>query len=205
MWPYGTVVAAMALPACSWRSMALRRMALPWSFTLKQYKNAKSTGASTEILRYLPALTKTCWIIVQDTLHHLEPIDEALQLFNSSLKKGGKILSVEENGSNIIQRIKLYKYRGNRRIITIWDEKLQKDILIGNENIRSLDSWQQLFIKNGFRITDDSVQYVRYFLPIHYRFSDPEKLLQKEQQIQEGKGIRREYFFFGLNFIAEKK
>jgi SAM-dependent methyltransferase len=145
------------------------------------------------------------WIIVQDTLHHLEPIDEALQIFNSSLKKGGKILSVEENGSNIIQRIKLYKYRGNRRIITIWDEKLQKDILIGNENIRSLDSWQQLFIKNGFRITDDSVQYVRYFLPIHYRFSDPEKLLQKEQQIQEGKGIRREYFFFGLNFIAEKK
>ena len=152
----------------------------------------------------LPAPASYDWIIVQDTLHHLEPIDEALQIFNTSLKKNGKILSVEENGNNIIQRIKLYKYRGNKRIITIWDEKLQKDILIGNENIRSLDSWTRLFEKNGFHIENNSVQYVRYFLPVHYRFGDPGKLLQKEQQIQDRKGFRREYFFFGLNFIAEK-
>jgi SAM-dependent methyltransferase len=144
------------------------------------------------------------WVIVQDTLHHLEPIDEALAIFHDSLKKGGRILSIEENGNNIIQRLKLYKYRGNKRIITIWDEKLQKNILIGNENIRSLDNWSLLFAKNGFRLKDDSVQYIRYFLPFQYRFSDPEKLLQKEQAIQKEKGFRREYFFFGLNFIAEK-
>jgi len=30
-------------------------------------------------------------------------------------------------------------------------------------------------------------------------------LLHKEQHIQSRKGMRREYFFFGLNFIAEKK
>ena len=35
------------------------------------------------------------WIIVQDTLHHLEPIDDALQIFKESLKKGGKVLSIE--------------------------------------------------------------------------------------------------------------
>jgi len=145
------------------------------------------------------------WIIVQDTLHHLEPIDEALQIFHSSLKKNGKVLAIEENGNNIIQRLKLYKYRGNKRIITIWDEKLQKDILIGNENIRSLNTWKKLFEKNTFRITESSVQYVRYYLPLHYRFSDPEKLLKKEEKIQEATGMRREYFFFGLNFIAEKK
>lgn len=152
-----------------------------------------------------PAADSYDWIIVQDTLHHLEPIDDALQIFNTSLRKNGKILSVEENGNNIIQRIKLYKYRGNKRIITIWDEKLQKDILIGNENIRSLDSWRQLFEKNGFRIPDTGVQYVRYYLPLNYRFSDPDTLLKKEQQIQQTKGMRREYFFFGLNFIGEKK
>jgi SAM-dependent methyltransferase len=151
-----------------------------------------------------PAPDSYDWIIVQDTLHHLEPIDEALQIFNDSLKKNGKILSIEENGNNIIQRIKLYKYRGNKRIISIWDEKLKKDILIGNENIRSLDSWRQLFEKNGFHLQEGSIQYIRYFLPFRYRFSDPEKLLQKEQEIQSGKGLRREYFFFGLNFIAEK-
>ncbi len=152
-----------------------------------------------------PAPASYDWIIVQDTLHHLEPIDDALVIFRESLKKGGKVLSIEENGNNIIQRIKLYKYRGNKRIITIWDEKLQKDILIGNENIRSLESWEKLFEKNGFSINAGSVQYVRYYLPINYRFSDHETLLEKERKIQAGKGMRREYFFFGLNFIAEKK
>ena len=152
-----------------------------------------------------PAPATYDWIIVQDTLHHLEPIDEALQIFSSSLKKGGKILSIEENGNNIIQRIKLYKYRGNKRIITIWDEKLQKDILLGNENIRSLEQWDNLFVKNGFKVDAATVQYLRYFLPVNYRFSDPEKLLAKELYIQKDKGFRREYFFFGLNFIAEKR
>ncbi len=145
------------------------------------------------------------WIVVQDTLHHLEPINDALKIFNESLRTGGKVLSIEENGNNIIQRLKLYKYRGNKRIISIWDEKLQKDILIGNENIRSLEQWQQLFEKNGFGISQSSVQYVRYYLPFQYRFSDPDALLRKEQSIQTTPGIRREYFFFGLNFVAKKR
>lgn len=145
------------------------------------------------------------WIIVQDTLHHLEPINDALQIFKDSLRKNGKVLSIEENGSNVIQRLKLYKYRGNKRIITIYDEKLKKDILIGNENIRSLAAWQRLFEQNGFGLLNDSVQYIRYYLPFQYRYSDPELLLEKERHIQSSAGLRREYFFFGLNFIAEKK
>jgi len=152
-----------------------------------------------------PAPASYDWIIVQDTLHHLEPIDEALQIFNESLKKNGKVLSIEENGNNIIQRLKLYKYRGNKRIITIYDEKLKKDILIGNENIRSLASWQHLFEKNGFGMLQGSVQYIRYYLPFYYRLSNPDQLLAKELRIQSSSGMRREYFFFGLNFIAEKK
>ena len=145
-------------------------------------------------------------IIVQDTLHHLEPINDALKIFNNCLGKGGRVLSIEENGSNIIQRAKLYKYRGNKRIISIWDEKLQKDILIGNENIRSLANWTKLFRANGFEIPARSVQYVRYYLPVHYRFSDPQVLLEKENKIQAGgNSLRREYFFFGLNFVAQKQ
>lgn len=151
-----------------------------------------------------PAPASYDWIIVQDTLHHLEPINDALKIFNDSLKPGGKVLSIEENGNNVIQRLKLYKFRGNKRIITIWDEKLKKDILIGNENIRSLASWQELFRKNGFAIKDDSVQYVRYYLPVSYRFSESEQLLKQEEQIQSSPGFKREYFFFGLNFVALK-
>ena len=152
-----------------------------------------------------PAKNSCDLIIVQDTLHHLEPINDALKIFQNCLTPKGRVLSIEENGNNIIQRAKLYKYRGNKRIITIWDEKLQKDILIGNENIRSLEGWKHLFEKNGFHLKEDSVQYVRYFLPIHYRFSDPQHLLEREQMIQAKRDMRSEYFFFGLNFVAEKK
>lgn len=152
-----------------------------------------------------PAANSCDLIIVQDTLHHLEPINDALKIFQNCLSPKGRVLSIEENGSNIIQRAKLYKYRGNKRIITIWDEKLKKDILIGNENIRSLENWRHLFEENGFNIPNSSVQYVRYYLPVHYRFSDPQTLLEKERKIQMEQGLRREYFFFGLNFIAEKQ
>ncbi len=144
-------------------------------------------------------------IIVQDTLHHLEPINDALKIFNNCLRKGGKVLAIEENGSNIIQRAKLYKYRGNKRIITIWDEKLQKDILIGNENIRSLKSWTSLFNTNGFNIVEDSILYIRYYLPFQYKSADANALMQRELAIQTKRDFRTEYFFFGLNFIAEKR
>ncbi len=144
------------------------------------------------------------WIIVQDTLHHLEPINNALEIFNTVLKENGKVLVIEENGNNIIQRLKLFKYRGNKRIISIWDEKLQKNILLGNENIRSLNTWNELFEKNGFTINKNEVQYIRYYLPTIYKFSNAEKLLIKERQIQKSSNFRKEYFFFGLNFIAQK-
>lgn len=144
------------------------------------------------------------WIIVQDTLHHLEPIDQALQIFHQTLRKEGKLLAIEENGNNLIQRIKLYKYRGNKRIITYWDEKLQKDILMGNENIRPLGSWRNLFRKAGFRLAENSVSFVRYYLPFYYRLKNEDILLERERFMQIHSRMRREWFFFGLNFIAEK-
>jgi SAM-dependent methyltransferase len=151
-----------------------------------------------------PAANSIDWIIVQDTLHHLEPLEEALAIFHRALKPGGRVLTIEENGNNIIQRIKLYKYRGNKRIISMWDEKLQKEILLGNENIRSLATWDGLFRKAGFNLPSAQIRYVRYYLPVQYKYSDPDKLLAKEREIQSSAGFRREYFFFGLNFVAVK-
>lgn len=144
-------------------------------------------------------------IIVQDTLHHLEPIDEALDIFHHSLKSNGFLISIEENGSNIIQSLKLYKQRGNKRIIKFWDEKLQKEILIGNENIRSLDIWNVLFEKHGFVIPKEKVNYVRYYLPFMYKEGNSDYLLEKERRIQSKSSFRKKYFFFGINFIAYKK
>lgn len=142
-------------------------------------------------------------IIIQDTLHHLEPIAEALGLLHKALRPGGALIAIEENGRNIIQNTKLFLQRGNRRVITIHDEKLQKDILLGNENIRSVAAWRALFVQAGFQFNDESVEYIRYLLPWQtHRFANIAELIAREQALQSR--WRREYFFFGINFTATK-
>jgi SAM-dependent methyltransferase len=143
-------------------------------------------------------------ILVQDTLHHLEPINDALKFFHAALKENGKIVVVEENGDNIIQKAMYYKLRGSKRIITRWDEKLKKNILVGNENIKGLQHWQKLFENNLIIINRDSIKYIRYYLPCCYNGKNAEKLLQKENEIEKSSRVRKKYFFFGLNFVGEK-
>lgn len=86
----------------------------------------------------------------------------------------------------------------------MYDEKLQKDILIGNENIRSFEKWNELFSQNNFRIPQEQISYVRYYLPQFYNEKNGDTLLKKEQNLQKTSKFRKKYFFFGLNFIAEK-
>ena len=90
------------------------------------------------------------YIILQDTLHHIEPLQDALHIFHSILKPQGQLVVAEENGNNIIANLKLFKQRGNKKIITIWDERLQKNILLGNENVRSWKKWKYEFEQAGF-------------------------------------------------------
>ncbi len=151
----------------------------------------------------LPAQYDT--IIVQDTLHHLEPIHEALSRLYTLLKPQGALVVIEENGNNIIQNLKLYKQRGNKRVVDYYDEKLGKQITMGNENIRPLHRWQALLQQNGLRIDEDTVNYIRYYLPFTYRRQPAEQLLEKERILSKKQGFRREYLFFGINFIARKQ
>jgi len=144
-------------------------------------------------------------VIIQDTLHHLEPIDSALKILNQSLTKKGKLIAVEENGDNVIQRLKLYKQRGNKRIIEIYDEQLGRNILLGNENIRGLSSWKKLFEKQGFVIDQKSIHYVRYYLLKQFTTDNYDSILVNEQKLWKKSPLKRKYFFFGLNFIAHKK
>jgi len=144
------------------------------------------------------------FVIVQDTLHHLEPIGEALSIISKSLKKGGEMIAVEENGSNIVQNLKLYKQRGNKRIIKIYDEKLGKEILLGNENIRPLSKWKELCAAAGMTVSHNSVHYVRLFPPHYFRNSPVGKVISREQSIWKKNSFLRKYFFFGLAFSAAK-
>jgi SAM-dependent methyltransferase len=166
-----------------------------------KYGNAELFSADyADIYENYPVENSVDIVIVQDTLHHLEPIDTAMQIFAKVLKPKGLLLSVEENGDNIVQRLKLYKQRGNKRIITFWDETLQKNITMGNENIRGLAKWQSIFATHGFSIPNEYLSYIRYYYPFMYNATNHDALLQKEKQTTSA--VLHQYFFFGLNFVG---
>lgn len=142
------------------------------------------------------------YIIVQDTLHHLEPLQEALSIIHEHLKPDGELVVIEENGKNIIQRMKLYKQRGNKRIIEIYDEQLKKNILLGNENIRSLDTWDKELERQQLKVDRSTVEYVRAYPPSLFNRYGYVSAIQKEQQLWRKNSLLRDYFFFGINFIA---
>jgi SAM-dependent methyltransferase len=169
----------------------------------QQYGDASLFSAGYENLYdEMPKAASVDIIVVQDTLHHLEPIDKAIEIFYQSLRTNGILIAVEENGDNVVQNLKLYKQRGNKRIIDYYDERLKKTIKIGNENIRGIAKWKQLFEDAGFIFKDKSLQYVRLLPPLSYKGKTAESVTQREQAITQA--FLRKYFFFGINFVAER-
>lgn len=143
-------------------------------------------------------------IILQDTLHHIEPLQEALAIFYRALKPGGRIVLVEENGGCLLKRAMLFRQRGNRRIISVYDDVLKKEVLMGNENIRSERQWRDAFSSAGFELDERSVQYIRYFLPRHYTHDNLPLVVEKERKRAQCKSLCH-YAFFGLNMVFVKK
>jgi hypothetical protein len=125
-----------------------------------------------------------------------------LRIISNHLKKDGSLVIVEENGSNIIQNLKLYKQRGNKRIIEIYDERLQKKILLGNENIRSINTWKRELAKQGLKVVNDSLHYVRALPPAIFNKLGYEKAIVREQKLWRSNPFLKKYFFFGINFLA---
>lgn len=144
-------------------------------------------------------------VIIQDTLHHLEPLQDALRIFREALRPAGNLIIVEENGGNLVQSLKLYLRRGNKRIITIYDEQLKKNILLGNENIRSLATWRRELARQGLHIPAQGVQYIRLFPPFMFRADNVPRLVAREDQLWRNNFLLKETLFFGLNFIADKQ
>lgn len=160
------------------------------------------TAGYEDIYDHHPEANSCDLIIVQDTLHHLEPIQDALSICYTCLKPKGKMICIEENGANIIQTAKLYKQRGSNRVITFWDEKLQKEITMGNENIRSMDEWTKLLSQNKLSILASETQYIRILPPFFYSNKKANEMALKEANMANG--FLQRYFYFGINFIAEK-
>lgn len=144
-------------------------------------------------------------VIVQDVLHHVEPISEGLQRLHASLRSGGRLIVVEENGANLIQNLKLIKQRGFKKTISVYDERLKRTVLLGNENIRSLAQWRLLLGNAGFTVDDRSVEYIRFFLPPFIKQGSVEALKTKESRLAKQSPLLKNFFFFGVNFTAAKK
>lgn len=143
------------------------------------------------------------YIILQDTLHHIEPLDQALPIFYKALKKGGKLILIEENGGCLIKRAMLFKQRGFKRIVSVYDEVLQKEVLMGNENIRTEQQWRKAFDAAGFCLDESSVQYIRYSFPWRYTDDNLQEVIELDQRKAQS-GLLRHYAFFGLNMVWEK-
>jgi len=143
------------------------------------------------------------YIILQDTLHHIEPLQDALKIFKNVLKTQGKLIVAEVNGNNIVSNLMFFKQRGCKRIITIWDERLQKDILFGNENVRSWEKWKQEFIKAGYNCQSIAPEYIRYYYPFCYKNRTAQEMIAKENVVRNKRWLR-EFFFWGINFSIKK-
>jgi Holliday junction resolvase len=89
-------------------------------------------------------------------------------------------------------------------VVEIWDEKLQKPILLGNENIRGLNTWRKTLAKGGLEIDDKKTQYIRILPPFMFKKDEMEKKISREQKIISCSRLFRKRFAFGLNMIVHK-
>jgi CheY-like chemotaxis protein len=153
----------------------------------------------------LPAPGRYDYILAQDTLHHLEPLHEALILFKSALNANGRIIVSEENGSNLYCSMKHFGERGFKRIIRTYDEKLGKTIMFGNENTRSYAVWKKEFCNAGFELLKKDTEFIRFFPPPLYHAENYRILMEKEQKLWRKIPLLKDFFFFGINFTAGNK
>jgi ubiquinone/menaquinone biosynthesis C-methylase UbiE len=145
------------------------------------------------------------YIILQDTLHHIEPVNEALKIFFKILKKDGKLILIEENGACWARQAILFAQRRNKRIIEYYDPKLQKTISFGNENIRTEKKWITLFKNAGFTNLTKETNYIRFCYPVAYKNKKMDKIIEKEQKIAAKNRWLRRRFFFGMNMVFTKE
>jgi SAM-dependent methyltransferase len=144
-------------------------------------------------------------VLVQDTLHHLEPIYPACRILCDALNPGGRLIVSEENGNNPFIRAKNFATRGFKRVGTYYDERLNKSIPFGNENARSLKAWKKILTHTGFTVVDPETRFVRLFPPFVFDPDNYMHMMERENTIGQHDNLVNNYLFFGINFTAIKR
>lgn len=143
-------------------------------------------------------------IIAQDTLHHLEPVQEAMDRFRKALKQSGRLVVTEENGSCFFILLKNFSKRGFKRVTELYDERLGKNIRFGNENARSLQAWRKILERSGFLLVEEKSERIRLLPPWCFNQENyPQRILWEKKVGKVIPGLR-EILFFGINFTAVK-
>jgi 2-polyprenyl-3-methyl-5-hydroxy-6-metoxy-1,4-benzoquinol methylase len=145
------------------------------------------------------------YIILQDTMHHLEPVEKAAEIIGKALKPDGKVIMVEVNGNCIVENVKQYLRRGNKRIVEVYDEKLNKKYLMGDENFKSLKEWATLFEKQQLKLIAGSNEYTRLFPPIIHNNWNHAFIENTEKKLAKKSTFIREYGYLGLSFMLQKE
>ena len=143
-------------------------------------------------------------ILVQDTLHHLEPVHEALVLFYRLLRSGGKLIVVEENGSSLFIRAKNLRIRGFKRKGICHDARTGESIPFGIENAMGMKAWFILLESAGFNCESPDLEFIRLFPPFLIRQDNYQRILQLERKIGRNYRVIRKFFYFGMNFTVTR-
>lgn len=93
-------------------------------------------------------------ILLQDTLHHLEPMGSVASKISQFCAQGRLVVCLEENGGSLLKNARLFLKRGSEKIIKFTDSHTGKTILLGNENVRSLKRWRCIFEQVGLELVD---------------------------------------------------
>lgn len=205
---YGTTGIFLAMNGCASRGTTLEF----YAGQIEQRRRFWSRYGDVSLFEYAyenifdtPPLPESYdYIILQDTLHHIEPVEKGLEIFYSALKPTGKLILIEENGASWLKSLMLFLKRGSKKVIEVYDERLQKNILMGNENIRSEKRWRQLFDKTGFVIDESSVQYIRVMPPCLYFRQTTDEVIAREQHWAESSRFLKHHAFMGLNMVLKK-
>ena len=72
---------------------------------------------------------------------------------------------------------------------------------MGNENIRPEKLWRKHFEKAGFRMEEDSLQYIRFLPSCCYNDNNLQKNVEKEQRLWKKNAFLRHHAFWGINMV----
>jgi len=166
-----------------------------------KYGDASKFNAKYEYLPDLKITDHYDIILLQDALHHLEPIDNCIKSLYKILKPEGKLIITEANGANLFHILKHFLRRGKKTIFKVYDKVLCKDILYGDENFKSIRCWKKMFLNNKFMV-EKEIEYIK-FIPLSFNKKCSE-IRATEKLIEKFTPILREYMFFGFNFTVIK-